>query len=299
MGGKCGMAGFFNYSKPGKGVSQEDLEKTGLELYFDILSRRLWKLVTLNLVYVITSIPALVIGWFISTFAIFYLTSFAGVDISGDIAGSVGVFGTLAAIILLQLCGSGPASAGMSYVLRKYVNDTHSWATGDFFENIKNNFKQGICVYLINIVLVCLFAVSMFYYAFIMKGIAAQLLLWIVAVAAAIFLMMQMYTYQLTASFKLKLRDIYRNAFLLTVAKFPWNLFAMVVSLFFTYAVVRLTISIPPAGIVAVGALFYSVTSFTQLFMTNNIIKELLLQPAIDASLSVEDKQEGNENEKG
>lgn len=287
------MGRLFNYSKPGKGVTREDLEKTGLELYFDILSRRLWKLMSLNFVYFLVSLPALVIGWFITTFAIFSLASFSGVEVQADFAGSVGAVGVLATAVLLQLCGSGPASAGMSFVLRRYVNDTHSWVMGDFFENLKNNFKQGLCVYVINIIMTCLLAVSIFFYAVMMKGWTALFLLVIVSFAAGIFFMMQMYTYQMVVSVRLKVKDIYRNAFLLVVAKLPWNLFAMLVSLSFTYLTIRLTLFAPPLGVVVACAILFSLTSFTQIFMTNNIVKELLLQPAMKAEKEEDESKKG------
>ena len=66
----AGFFGMFDYSKPGKGVSKEDVQKSGIELYFDILSRRLWKLIKLNLIYVLFSIPAIVIGWYLSRYLV-------------------------------------------------------------------------------------------------------------------------------------------------------------------------------------------------------------------------------------
>ena len=60
------MAGFFNYSKAGKGIKKEDLEKSGVGLYFDIFGRRIWKLMTLNLMYLVVSIPAIIIAYCIS-----------------------------------------------------------------------------------------------------------------------------------------------------------------------------------------------------------------------------------------
>lgn len=286
----AGFFGFFDYTKPGKGVSKEELDKTGLALYFDILLRRFWKFATLNLIYLIASIPAIVIGWFISTYAVTWLASLAQIEFSGDFAASLSLLSIFVTIVLLQLCGSGPASAGMSYVLRKYVNDTHSWVLSDFIDNIKSNFKQSIGVYLINIVIVCLYMVSFVFYTYAMTGMMALLLRSIVTVVAAVFFMMQMYTYQLMVSFELRFRDIYRNAFILVMAKLPWNILTAAVTVALMYAAFSLTMSVPLAGIVVIAALFYSIINFTQIFMTNNVIKKMLLEPAMAASPAVEEE---------
>lgn len=49
----AGIFGFFDYTKPGKGVNKEDVNKKGISLYFDILLRRFRKLIPLNLMYII------------------------------------------------------------------------------------------------------------------------------------------------------------------------------------------------------------------------------------------------------
>ena len=67
------MAGFLNYSKAGKGIKKEDLEKSGLGLYFDIFGRRIWKLITLNLMYILVSIPAILIAWGVSSYLVTFL----------------------------------------------------------------------------------------------------------------------------------------------------------------------------------------------------------------------------------
>ena len=79
------MAGFFNYSKAGKGIKKEDLDKSGVGLYFDIFGRRLWKLMTLNLMYLAVSIPAIIIVYYITTYLFTYLMSLTGVN-AGEIA---------------------------------------------------------------------------------------------------------------------------------------------------------------------------------------------------------------------
>lgn len=106
---------------------------------------------TLNLMYLLVSIPAIVISFLLSTYFLMSAASLAGVDVVKN-SSSLDILSFLFAIVFFQITGSGPASVAKSYVLRKYVRDTHAWVVSDFFENIKRNFKQGIAVYIINTV---------------------------------------------------------------------------------------------------------------------------------------------------
>lgn len=60
------MAGFFNrfdYTKPGKGVKKtQRAEKTALFVYFEILGRKLWDLIKLNLIFMLFCLPVITIG---------------------------------------------------------------------------------------------------------------------------------------------------------------------------------------------------------------------------------------------
>lgn len=285
----AGFFGFFDYTKPGKGVSKDDVQKSGISLYFDIFLRRFWKFVVLNLIYIVASIPAIIIAYFISTYVVAWLASLAKIEINSEVATTLNLLGILMSVVLLQLCGSGPASAGMNYVLRKYVNDTHSWVFSDFVDNFKSNFKQSIGVYAINIVVSCLYVVCFVFYTYAMPTMMGLLLRTVVTIVAAVFALMQIYTYQLMVSFELKFKDIYRNAFLLVMAKLPWNILVAAVTLFLMYGAYSLALSMPLAGILVVAALYYSIISFTQIFMTNNVIKKMLLEPAMADSVAQEE----------
>lgn len=276
----AGFFGFFDYAKPGKGISKEDVNKKGLSLYFDIFLRKIWKIITLNLIYILFSLPAIIIAWVMSIEAVSRLAAIAQIDLTQDIISGVVLLGAFIAVIFMLLTGSGPASAGMTYVLRRYVNDSHSWVWSDFLDNFKSNFRQGILVYVINVIVSVFLTVSVVFYTYVMKGAASVVLRTFILIFAALFAMCQMYTYQLMVSFELKLKDIYKNSFILLMAKLPWNILAAVVSVFLIYAVSSIAISVPIAAVVIVGTLFYSVVTYTQIFMTNNIIKKYILEPA-------------------
>ena len=88
-----------------------------------------------------------------------------------------------------------------------------------------------------------------------------------------------MYVYQMMTGFELKLKYIYKNAFLLTILALPKNIFAVIVSGGIIFAVFSVTMRIPLIGIILIGLLLYPLITFTRVFMTNNTVKKYMLQP--------------------
>ena len=275
----AGFFGFLDYSKPGRGVGKDEPEKTGLILYFSIFSKRIWKIMALNLFYIVASIPAIIIAFFLSSYFMGVLFTFSGIEINNELSSAVAILYLLFTVIILQITGSGPASVAMNYVLRKYVNDTHSWVWSDFIDNIKSNFKQGIGVYLVNVLVISLFFIGFLFYTFVMKGMLSYLLRTILLVFTAIFILMQKYTYMLVSGFELKFKHIYKNALILTIAGMKWNIFSAAVVLALMYGAYSLLMRIPFIGILVFILLYFSVITFTQIFITNNVVKKYLLKP--------------------
>ena len=56
------MSLFGNYDTPGKGIPKAPMEKKGIFKFFEIYGRRFWKLIQLNLVFVLACIPVVTIG---------------------------------------------------------------------------------------------------------------------------------------------------------------------------------------------------------------------------------------------
>ena len=269
---------FYNYKKAGKGINKEDLDKSGVELYFDILVRRIWKLMSLNVFYIIASIPAIVIAGVISLYFFTLLASFKNLSPEEN-ASSITILSALLAFLLIQIAGSGPATVAKSYVLRKYVNDEHAWVFSDFVENIKKNFKQGLVVYITNILTVSILLLAWSFYSYVMKN---SILSIGAIVLALVFAMMQPYVHQLVASMELKVKHIYKNALVLTLIKLPWNVLVAAVTYAFIYLTYYSAIKIPALFIFVILGLYFAIVSFTQIFMTNNIMNKYVIEPGIE-----------------
>lgn len=270
------------YGKPGRGLTKEDVDKKGVSLYLDILGRRAWSLMSLNLYFVLFSIPAFVIAFFMSAYVVSWVAELINLEFTQQISNGLSLLSTLAALITVLFCGSGPASAGMITVLRKHATDAHSWGWSDFFEGLRKNFKQSLLVYILNMLLTNVFAVGFFHYLYITKGTLSGVLAIVVLIVAVIFFMMQMYTYQLMVCVDLKIKDIYKNALILVMGKLPWNILVAAITAFIMVFVFEIFMAIPTVGLLLIAVFVYSFIAFTQVFMTNNILCKYVLDPATE-----------------
>lgn len=293
-----GFLGFGNYAKPGPGVSKDEPKKTGLSLYFEIFIKRFWKFITLNLVHIICSIISIVVVWAFASYAITWLLSILKIDassLSQDEGTVIYILAVCFAFALIALFGTGAPTAASSYVMRNYVNDSHSWVISDYFEHLKKNFVQGTIVFVIDIIVFFLTLVGLIFYTFEMPGVLGLFLRTVLCVAFVIYAMMHMYIYQIMAKFSLKLKDIYRNSLLLVLIKLPWNIFSFAVSILITYVVLYLFVGNPMLGIIIAGLIYFSLNIYTQIFMTNNVVKKYMLEPSLEKEK--EDKEETSSEE--
>lgn len=186
--------GFFNrlyYGNDKKpDLTKEQVTGSRFKLFFDVLGIRFWKLIQLNLLYLLFCIPIITIG---------------------------------------------PATAGMTYVLRNWARDDHAWLWSDFWDNFKSNFWQSLAVFGIDVLAaIVLFVNIRFYNTMGQTNQIFFMVKYLVLGVALIFAMMHIYIYPMMVTYKLRLRDIYKNAFIFTAAKLPHTLgiFALCVGIF-------------------------------------------------------------------
>ena len=55
--------------------------------------------------------------------------------------------------LFVNIFGMGPATAGITYIMRNFAREEHAWIWSDFKDTFKANFKQASAVYLINLVM--------------------------------------------------------------------------------------------------------------------------------------------------
>ncbi len=244
------MAGFFgigDFTKEGKGVDKNAPKKRGLFAFFELYFRKFWKLLKLNLLYLIANIPTFVIMFFVSGLvssvilngAMPLIAEFSGT--AAETAASNPEFMKNMAIVDLVirvymsllftvLWGAGPVSCGFTYVLRNYSREEHAWLFSDFWQHTRDNFKQSIVVFLIDVVVFAAFVFSYYFYG--TQANALYFMRYVIVCLAFMYTLAHFYIYPLMVTFKLSIKDVYRNSFLFALAKLPRNFLTLVLVLF-------------------------------------------------------------------
>lgn len=215
----AGFFGFFDYTKPGPGVNKDEPPKPRIVVFFEILSRKFWNLVKLNMMFFLFNIPAILTMLFLMVF-------FMDKPITDDLAGDLILKFILGSIfICIPILTVGPAQAGFTYILRNYSREEHAFIWWDFKENALRNFKESLIISVIDLVV---FAVVLFdikaYFVFSSGNFLMSIASGFLILAFVIYIMMHMYIYPMLVTFKLSVKQVYRNALLFAMMKFIPNL---------------------------------------------------------------------------
>lgn len=171
------MAGFFgigNYGDSGAGISKNGPKKNRFALFFEILGVRIWKLFSLNFIYVLCCIPIITIG---------------------------------------------PATAGITKVLKNYSIDKNAYVWSDFKDTFKNNFLRALPLGIIDIIAYAgVFLGSKMYpdLAELLNNNLFYLLFVVTLSVGVMFTIMNFYMYLMLVSTDLSMKNIVKNSLALT-----------------------------------------------------------------------------------
>lgn len=207
------------YAKPGKGISKEEAAKRN---YFDILGRKFFKLVQLNLLYSLCNI--LFIGG-----SILLAIGYDWMAILNALASGQAVL--LPPLPFLPLMLIGPFNAGLTYVIRNYSRQEHAFMCSDFFEHAKKNWKQGLLMSILQVLVFYVLVTAFFFYRqfFSLQGWNYGILLGLTLVISIMLLSMSFYLYPIMVTFDMKLRHIIKNSWIFAMSKLPQNLFILII----------------------------------------------------------------------
>ena len=213
------MNNYF-YGKQGQGdFTIENLPQNRRQLFGEVLKVRWSSLFGVNLLYMIAWIPA-IIWTFINAMALFGMLS---AEDATELQSAGGLLSSWLLIMIPCIAITGPFNAGVTYVLRNWARDEHSFVLSDFKDAVKANWKQALAVSTISGALPFLVYTGFTFYSGMMGSslifalpLALVLLLGIIWSLASMLMMPMLITYDL------KLKDVIRNSVLLSLAKLPF-----------------------------------------------------------------------------
>lgn len=195
----AGFFGLFNYAKEGPGVAKNAPKKRTFFAFMDIYGRKFWKLAVAGLLWAVTSLPLVTRGW---------------------------------------------ADAGLTFITRNFSREKHAFIKEDFLETVKKNRKNALIIGIINLIVTGILIYNLLLLipvmipgVYALFGVAAKdipaardlstmemVILALSLMGYVTFTWMKYYIPFLMITFKLTIKQVYKNAFLFAGANMKVNL---------------------------------------------------------------------------
>lgn len=256
----AGIFGLFDYTKEGPGVYPDDPPKGAFGTFFSVLGRKFWKIVTINLMYVVFSLPVFLIAFFGASFVIQAFVPGMTPQILADIFKDAGIilqeditfldfanlqFLQMYVLVAVTLVGLGlaiigPVHAGVVYLLRNYAREEHAFVWMDFKDHARNNLRQSLATSAISFLLTLLFVINYSFYNTNMvlnSPLISVFLQTLIVVFFVIWCMMQLYLYPMMVTFKLTVKQLLRNSLMFAILRLPLNIGILLLSVLILFAI--------------------------------------------------------------
>ena len=216
----------IDFFKEGKGVLPNAPKKSRIATFFLIYGMRFWKLVSLNLLYVLVCIPVITIG---------------------------------------------PATIAMATILRRYSEEKLTYVCSDFFETFRACFKTGLLYSILYVVPLALTGYAAYFYLLQAQQVPfAYALFGVMLLAFFGIVLSGLYAVILIGSVALTLRQVVKNALILSVVAVRQNALILLLWLIGTACVLLLF----PASLLLV-LLFLPVTMwYATVYIGNPVVKK-------------------------
>ena len=281
------MNNYF-YGKQGKGdYTVADMPQNRFALFGEVLKVRWSGLFGVNLLYMIAWIPA-IIWTFLNLIALYNLLQADPGTSPGDVAG---LLNTWLMILAPCIAITGPFNAGVTYVLRNWARDEHSFVLSDFKDAVKANWKQALVISCLDGIMPFLVVTCWrFYGNMLAQSLIFMLPAALVLLVGVLWTLASMLAYPMLITYELKTIDVIRNSLLMTVAKLPRSVLIKLATLIvpaLAYGLMVLIPNIQMQVLMVVSLLYLTfMVAFNKLITVSyaNALFETYLNPRIEGA---------------
>lgn len=211
------MSVFSNdFESRGSGISKNTPRKKGIVLFFEIFLRKFWKLIEVNMLYFVFFIPIFLM-----------LASLAFIKNSTLSLICAGI-----SLITFVVC-IGPATAGMTKIMRNYVLEKHSFIVNDFFKAFKANFKKASLVGFVDCLIILSVYASFIVYPVLVEQAGNKLMyipMVITLSLAIVVTMMNYYIFLMMIATNLSFMNLIKNSFALAFVALKQNVITFLIT---------------------------------------------------------------------
>ncbi len=275
----------YYYGKQGKAdYTVENMPQNRRQLFAEVFKVRWSALFGVNLLYMVAWIPT--IAWTVlNAMALVNLPESATAD---EVSG---LLFTWLLVMIPCIAVTGPFNAGVSFVLRNWARDEHSFVLSDFKDAVKANWKQALVISLIDGVMpFILYTGWRFYGGMVARSVIFVVPAGLVLLVFILWRLASMLAYPMLITYDLSIKNVIRNSMLLSIAKLPFAVLIKLATLAVPAVGIGLGLLIPSIqwqilGIVVLLYLIFLV-AFNKLIVASyaNWLFETYLNPRIEGA---------------
>ena len=168
----------------------------------------------------------------------------------------------------------GPAITAMYYVTMKMVRNEESYIARSFFKSFKENFKQGVAIWMMALVLILLEFMDFFIMKQLSGGIYTVVKYGLLVIALLMAMILQ-YVFPLLAKFYNTVKNTIRNALLMSLRHLPYTMLLINIA---PIIAMLLNTMIFSYGILAYFLLGFSTLAFANSFFLVKIFDKYIPQ---------------------
>ncbi len=254
-----------DYESRGAGIAKNAPKKKGLRLFFEIFFRKFWKLIQVNMLYFV---------FFIPVFLILASLSFIPNGVVSLICAGLS--------LVLFVVNIGPATAGMTKIMRNYVLEKHSFIVNDFFKAFKANFKKASFIGFIDCFIILSVYASFLVYPILAEQAGTKLMyipMVITFSLAIVIMMMNYYIFLMLIATNLSLKNLIKNSFALAFVALKQNIITFIITAVATVGMFLLYIYMRPLFLMLIPFMPMSFVWFATCFNSYPMIQKFVINP--------------------
>ena len=168
----------------------------------------------------------------------------------------------------------GPATAGLTKLMRNYAREEHAFIWGDFIETFKKNFKQAFLYSVLDLFVVAFLVLDFFAVANLANRVMTVLCLAAILLSFTVWTFMRFYIYNMMITFRLSFKQLLKNAFIFCWVGFFRNLFIFIVVVALTWFVISLHYVYQ---LFVFALIYFALISYLTNFMVQPLIRKYMI----------------------
>lgn len=263
------MSLFGNYDNSGYGIPKYAPKKTGISLFFDLLFRKIGKITGLNLLMSIFLLP--------------FPAAFILIRYVDDMRILLAL---LIVLFLAFAINIGPATAGMTKVMRAFLIEKHTFVIRDFFKGYRENFKKACVIGIIDVAAALSAFASYKFYPQCAEIYNTKLFYIPLVISMSVILvifMMNYYIFLMLTATDLSMKNLIKNSFALAFVSLKSNLFTTFIIIFFA-VLMGLFLAFATAFAILILPFFpLALSWFVVCFNSYPVIQKFVINPYYDS----------------